>query len=420
MAPAAANLEWLFWLRNVAIAGQVLAVLITVYVLHLPLPVIGLSVIIGGLAILNALTWWRLTWPISVSRTEFFAQLVLDVAALTGLLYFTGGATNPFTWFFLLPLTIAAALLPKTYIWLMAALTIACYTLLMATYVAFPYGDLRHEGGFGLHVFGMWLGFVISAGIVAYFVVEMAENLRQQEQGLALAREQALRAERVVALGTLAAGAAHELGTPLGTMALLAQELEQEYGTAAFAELHLRLRLLREQVDRCKRSLSVIAASAGEVRADAAHPVSVEAYLRELVAQWRRLRPGVQIHYQLHGSKPSPVILSERTLSQALLNILNNAADASSQTVELDVQWRAGQLVIQVADRGNGLSTVASATVLKAPITTKSDGLGLGLFLAHAAIERLGGQVSLCDRPGGGTRAQVVLPLAPLTANATL
>jgi two-component system sensor histidine kinase RegB len=287
----------------------------------------------------------------------------------------------------------------------------------MVTYVPFPYGDLHREGGFGLHVFGMWLGFVICAGIVAYFVVEMAENLRQQEQSLAVAREQALRDERVIALGTLAAGAAHELGTPLGTMALLTQELEQDYRGSKYTELHSRLRLLREQVDRCKQGLSVIAASAGEVRAEAAHPQSIRDYLRELVEEWRRLRPGVQVRYQLHGIDPSPVILSERTLSQALLNILNNAADASPRAVELDGEWSTAQLVIQVADRGSGLSTVASAAVFKAPVTTKPDGLGLGLFLAHAAIKRLGGQVSLRDRPGGGTHTRVVLPLAALTAN---
>lgn len=418
VAPATANLRRLFWLRNVAIASQVVAVVITVHALHLPLPVVGLSLIVSSLALLNAFTWWRLRLSINVSHAEFFAQLVLDVAALTGLLYLTGGATNPFTWFFLLPLTITAALLPKTYIWAMTALTIACYTLLMAAYVPFPYGNLHREGGFGLHVFGMWLGFVISASIVAYFVVEMAENLREQEQSLAVAREQALRDERVVALGTLAAGAAHELGTPLGTMALLTRELEQEYRGKRFAELHSRLRLLREQVDRCKQGLSVIAASAGEARAEAAHPLSVEAYLRELVEQWRRLRPGIQVHYELHGSDPSPVILSERTLSQALLSILNNAADASPQAVEVDGHWSTAQLIIQVADRGSGLSTVASATVLKAPVTTKPDGLGLGLFLAHAAIKRLGGHVSLCDRPGGGTRTRVVVPLAALTASA--
>ncbi len=417
VAPLTANLEKLFWLRNVAIVCQAVAVAVTVYGLGLPLPVFALSLIIGSLALLNVLTWWRLRRPTAVGHAEFFAQLALDVAALYGLLYLTGGGTNPFTWFFLLPLTIAAALLPRAYIWAMAGLTVACYTLLMVAYVPFPYGDLHRDSGFGLHVFGMWFGFVICAAIVAYFVVEMAETLKQREQGLALARENALRDEKVVALGTLAAGAAHELGTPLGTMVLLTRELEQEYSGEAFAALHSQLRLLREQVDRCKQGLSVIAASAGEARAEAAHPVSVDVYLRELVQRWHHLRPGVQLRYQLHGSEPSPVIVSERTLSQALLSILNNAADASPDAVELDGQWTASQLVIQVTDRGSGLNDTASASVLREPITTKPEGLGLGLFLAHAAIHRLGGQVSLADRTSGGLRTRVVLPLADLMAS---
>lgn len=418
VAAPTVNLQWLFWLRNIAIAGQTVAVAITVSALHLTLPVPAISLIIVSLLLINLLTWWRLRFPIKVTHGEFFAQLIVDVLALTGLLYLTGGATNPFTWFFLLPLTIAAALLPKPYIWGTAGLTVACYTLLMAAYVPFPYADLHPSGGFGLHVFGMWLGFVISAGIVAYFVVAMADNVRQHAQALASAREQALRDERVVALGTLAAGAAHELGTPLGTMALLAEELQDECTSKGLVEFHARLRLLQEQVNRCKEGLSVIAASAGETRAEAAHPLSVDLYLSELVGQLRRSRPDVQVHYEFHGSEPPPVILCERMLSQALLSILNNAADASPQAVELDGDWSSGRLVIQVADRGGGLSTAASATVLKAPITTKPGGLGLGLFLAQAAIKRLGGQVSLYDRAGGGTCTRVEVPLAALAARA--
>jgi two-component system sensor histidine kinase RegB len=172
--------------------------------------------------------------------------------------------------------------------------------------------------------------------------------------------------------------------------------------------------LLRQQVRRCKEALAVIAASAGEMRAESGRAVSVEEYLQGLVEQWGHSRPGVSFQCRLHGAQPPPRLLSERTLTQALLNILNNAADASPGAVELEGQWDDAELVIQVHDRGAGLSSAVSASVGREPVTTKAEGLGLGLFLAHAAIRRLGGKVSLRSRSGGGASTQVRLPLVAL------
>lgn len=411
--PGIVNLRRLFLLRNIAIAGQALAVGIVFFVLHISLPLAPMAAVIAALAALNAATWIRLRAGRPVSDKEFFFQLAADAAALTGLLYFSGGATNPFVSFFLLPLAITATVLPQGYTWAMAALTAACYTLLMVFHVPLPESTMRGSG-FGLHVFGMWLGFMLSAGLIAYFVVRMADTLRERDRLLAAAREQALRDERLIALAALAAGAAHELGTPLGTMAIVTKDLEREYAERGDDELTGRLRLLREQVDRCKEALSTISASAGEIRAESGQLMPLDGYLEEVMRSWRGLRPGISLDYRLQGTQPAPRIIAERTLSQALINILNNAADASPGNVELDARWDDRALVIEVCDRGPGLSPTVSESAGRTVFSTKAQGLGLGLFLVHAVIGRLGGRVTLFNREGGGACTRVVLPLSRL------
>jgi two-component system sensor histidine kinase RegB len=411
------HLQWLFGLRCIAIAGQITAV--TVWGLGLPLPLGPLWAIIGSLAAVNLLTWLRLRSAKVVSNAEFFLQLTMDVLALTALLYLTGGATNPFAWLFLLPLIIAAGTLPKAHTWAMAVLTTLCYSGLMVAYVPFPYPKLAHDSGFGLHVVGMWIGFVLCAGLVAYFVVGMADALRRRDRSLARAREQALRDERVVALGTLAAGAAHELGTPLSTVSMLAAELEEDYSGARFGDLHAKLGVLSAQVKRCRQALSVISASAGEPRLEGGCGVLVDDYLEQLVNEWHQARPGVDLRYRFRGDGSAPWILAERTLSQAILNILDNAADASPQFVELKGTWDHERLVIEVGDQGDGINAELGAHNGQRPFTTKPGGLGLGLFLAHAAIGRFGGQVTLTNRSEGGALTRVTLPL-PVPAPAAV
>ena len=283
---------------------------------------------------------------------------------------------------------------------------------------------MHHDSGFTQHVFGMWFGFVFSAGLIATFVTNMASTLRERDRVLAQAREQALRDERLVALGTLAAGAAHELGTPLGTMAIVTDELVQDYPADKDAELHDNLQLIRGQIDRCKDALSVISASAGELRADAGSAQPVDIYLEQVIEQWRSERPGIAFQHHIAGDSPAPQIMADRALTQALTNILNNAADASPQWVELRAQWTPQQLVVEINDQGPGLNESASHTVGKAPYSSKEHGLGLGLYLAHAVIGRLGGEVTLFNRDAnakqpGGLCTRITLPLSPRPLNGT-
>jgi two-component system sensor histidine kinase RegB len=330
-------------------------------------------------------------------------------------------------WFFLLPLIIAATVLPQAFTWYLVIFASGCYTVLMGYYQPLPeyqavtlpsdvpltsHSYLEHHD-IQLHVFGMWFGFVFSAVLVAYFVVEMANTLRERERRLAEAREQALRNERVIALGTLAAGAAHEMGTPLGTMAILVHELEQEYDGVDSATFREKMAILRNQIVRCKNALSVMSASAGEARAEGGHLMPLTRYLNEVVEDWRQQKPQVALEQKINTTGSSPSLIAELTLTQALVNVLNNAAEVSPQGITMEVTWTYNVATIVVVDQGPGIAPDLSEHLGKTPITTKTNGLGVGLFLAFSTIERLGGSIRMTRVEPAGTRTTITLPLIP-------
>lgn len=408
-APSPVSLRRVLVLKNIAVVGQTLAVLVVAKGMGMPLP---FAVIGTVLLVLNLLTWVRLKLLWEVREAEVFAQLLLDVLLLSGLLYLAGGATNPFVLLLLLPLTIAAATLAVTYAWTLAAAIVACYTLLMFVYIPLPHFHIDHTARLDSGAWLMWLGFVLGVGLVGYYVMKMGAALREREAALAEVRENALRDESLVALGALAVGAAHELGTPLSTMAVVLKELE--LGHAAQPDLVRDLRLLRDQVTRCKDTLSNMLSSTEQARAEGGYSVALDEYLADLVAQWRGMRPLAQVVYRWVGQPPAPQIIAEQVLGQIITNILNNAADASEDSVEVEADCDTERLRIEVFDRGPGLTPDAQAQAGQLFYTTKDSGRGLGLFLVGAALRRFGGVLTLSNRDGGGVRALVVLPLSRL------
>jgi two-component system sensor histidine kinase RegB len=405
------NLRRLFLLRNFTILGIVLGLSLAGGIPGQVLPVVPLSVILLLLGGLNILTWRLSRADHAISDAAIFSQLLLDVAAITGVFYYTGGASNPFIWFYLLPLVIAATILPRAYTWIMAGLTVTCYSVLLFRFVPLPHDAMHPDSGFQMHIFGMWLGFLISAGIVAVTIVGMAHSLRERDRKLATAREQALQDERLVALGSLAAGAAHELGTPLGTMAILVNELEQEYPDEVNRVLHDKLGILGQQIARCKQALSVLSATVGANRAESGHRMPVADYVRQVTAEWRAQRPGLSLDFRIEPATPDGELIAERTLTQALVNILNNAADVSPNDIEMDAAWTGSRLTLEIADRGPGLHAGVSGQLGQQPVTTKDEGMGVGLYLARATIQRLGGDLSIRNREQGGTMTRITLPL---------
>lgn len=402
-----------------AIAAWCLAIVVGKVYFNLNLPVMPLAVIAAAWIGFSLISWFHLRITTNISERKFLLQLVVDIVMLSGLLYFSGGPGNPFTMLYLLPLTITAVVLPARDTWGLAGLAVACYSLLLILDSPLAHADMIGHGNFVVHILGMWMGFVFAAGLIAYFVGRMGTTLREHEQALAQTREQALRDENVVALGTIAAGAAHELGTPLGSILILSKELSRELVDAP-AEIQEQLRMLAGQVERCKNTLAELSSSAGELRVEEGYSLSIEEYLKNVIDEWRDMRPSVKVRCQMDGVRPSPMIIGEKTLSRAIINILNNAADASPEPVEIDARWTEQDIAIEVRDSGNSLTRKISDNAGKSFFSSKKDGLGIGLFLAHATIGRLGGFVELFARQSGGGCTLIKLPLFKLlTGNGT-
>lgn len=442
------HLRRLFWLRNIAIAAQSITLLLVYHFLSHNLPWFPMLSAIAFLTLLNVFSWWRLSQDYPVGNTELLMQLVADVGVLTVLLYLGGGSTNPFVSLYLLPLVIAAATLPRLHTWAMAALTLSCYSLLMFWYIPIPsLGDHSHHGSrivqkeqkqpfngitddsdycltnpentasslspstgndaFNTHILGMWLGFVISVLVVAYFVVEMARAVRVRDAQLTRVREETLRNERIVALGMQAASAAHELGTPLSTLAVVIGELRHD--TDGMPEWRDSLTLLDGQVRVCKNILDKLLANAQD--AASASPQAMDLFLAETLNEWQLLRPTARYTLQTTSTPPAPQMRIDPALRAALMNLLNNAADASPQGIDINAHWNSTRYALEIHDHGTGLTTSAAANVGTAFFTTKEQGRGLGFFLANATLEKMGGTVRLFNRTGGGATTEVTLPL---------
>ena len=409
VSPSSALL--LVHLRSVALATQATAVVLAAFVLHMPLPLAADALILGLPAAMNAAAWRQARRGVEPSAWQLTAQLALDVAGLTAFLYLNGGYANPFASLFLLPLAVAATVLPMRHTAGLTALVVAGYTLVMFAYRPLPHYHGSLGDSFDLHLLGMWLSLVAAALIIAVFVARLATALRTREAHLARLRESALRSEQLASLGALAAGTAHELGTPLSTMAVLVGELRAQ----APADQREDLTLLAQQIDRCRTVLTRNLTATGQGRAEGAGRQAVDAWLAALLDGWQQTRPGARLRQTLAGEGTPPPVVADDTLRQALCNLLDNAADTGS-VVELSAHWDRQALTIEVGDRGDGIAHELSPRLGQPFVTDKPRGLGLGVYLAHNVIERLGGRLAIGARDGGGTLAQVWLPLTGLAA----
>jgi two-component system sensor histidine kinase RegB len=273
---------------------------------------------------------------------------------------------------------------------------------------------LNDQSYFNLHIFGMWFGFVFSAGLVAFFVVELAKTLKIRERSLAEARENALRNERVVALGTLAASAAHDMGTPLGTMAIVVHELTQDYAYCNHPDLYEKMAILQDQINRCKEALSVMSASAGEMRAESGNVMSLSDYLDDVIKQWRTHKVSTKLNFLIDPDVDLEAkIIAEQTLTHSLINILNNATDATNADlgIEFRANWDRRQAILKICDFGTGFSDEIIKFAGQKPVISDKHGLGVGLFLSCSTLQRLGGKIEFSNHSDGGAQVMITLPL---------
>ena len=388
-------------LRWCAIAAQGLTLVFAQAALRMDLAYAPLWSGVGVLVAANlALSSRARRVPVSVRRV--MVALLLDMLVLAWLMYWTGGAANPFISLFLLPVALTATVLPASRVVALAVVAALAYGVLMTH--AHPLPAVPGTSALSLHLMGMWVNFMLSLLLLTVFALRLSSRLATQRDALAVAREREQREQTLLSLAVQAAGTAHEVNTPLATMATVVDDLRKFRPDDA--TLDADLAVLAQQIEHCRRSVQALGASA---RGEPAERLAVDAWLRQLVSRWRIVRPQARVAYDTDASLNGLVFVPDLALSQTVLNLLDNALDASLQLgreeIEVSLRSRAGDLELRVRDFGAGVDAAPSTGA-----STKPDGLGLGLMLSTASLEAVGGRLHLWPMTGGGTEAVLHLP----------
>lgn len=411
ISPARINFGWLIRLRFATVAGQALTIAAVRWGMDLEIPIGPLYALVGLALVSNlaGIGYARLAIP---QDWWLLSAMAFDVLTFSGLLYLTGGPENPFSFLYLVPIAIAAITLRPAWTWMLVLLSLASSAVLFARHRPLPMAG-GHAGHMALHLRGMWVAFGVASAFIVYFLLRVRRALAARDRELDASRNLAARQERLASLATLAAGAAHELATPLSTIAIVAKDLERAVAAAGSAATVEDVRLMRQEVERCRQILARMRTDAGDQTGERFVRVSV----RELVADC--LADG-SIDRSIDVALDEAVAAGTATLPrhafvQALRGLLDNARQASppGSPVSLRVSAESGRrLVFQVADQGSGIAPEILGRVGEPFFTTKptGKGMGLGIFLARAIVERLGGELSIGSTPGAGTTATVSLP----------
>lgn len=406
-------LRWLVGLRFLAVLGQGAALAVAAFLLQLPLPYGALAVIPVVTALTN-LPLWLARIPAQSARLVATGVLVLDTLLFTLLLHLSGGPDNPFSAIYAIHVAMAAMIGSSRATWLVAALCAAGYASAFLWHEPqhFWHAPLAEGIPLQLHAVGMWVAVAVVAVVITYFIGSIARTLRAREAELLRTGELAARNARLASLTTLAAGAAHELGSPLGTIAVIARDIERgAMDPAALAGLAEDARLLRSEVDRCRGILDRMSAQAGSedevdrplVAAEVAH-----VFGSALGEDANRIDVEIDV--------PAGATLGSRAdFAAVVVPLVRNSLDASPADARVRVRVAlAGERVrVRVRDEGHGMSPEVLARASEPFFTTRPPGrgTGLGLFVVRLHAERLGGTLELDSAPGAGTTADAQWPL---------
>ncbi len=390
-------------LRWLAVIGQLTATIVSVALLHLHLPLIPIATVILLTAFSNTLLTFAHKRA-NPSPGIIKATLLLDVLLLTALLFLTGGARNPFASLYLIHVAMAVIVLPAPWTWAVVTTVGACYGLLFAWHLPL---DLHLLPPWVSPV-GSWISLTLVSVLTVAFIGRVTRALRQREHELAAVRDRAAKNEQLAALTTLAAGAAHELNTPLGTIAVVAKELELSSDPADAVE---DARLIRREVDRCRAILSRLRLNIDE---EVSHRTLVR--IDDLIAGLRAslAEPELQ-RFSVHRAPGTDVVYaSPRALEQSLLVLVRNAFDASdpARAVMLSIHHRSHTTTFEVRDQGVGMSDDLLRRIGEPFFTTKEPGkgMGLGIFLVRLFADQCGATFTIDSHPGRGTTCVLELP----------
>lgn len=409
------NLQQLIQLRWMALFGQIATVAVVAHGMDIPIPERAMYAVLAGLGVFNLLSLLRCRTPLPVTATELLLTLLVDVGALTALLYLSGGTTNPFVFLFLLQVILGAVLLPVRATWVMVGVTTLCFVALALWARPLPL-PLDHDLGLASpYTQGMLICFVLNAALLVIFISRIVANLRERDARLVLLRQRAAEEEHVVRMGLLASGAAHELGTPLSTLAVILGDWQHLPHFSSEPELAADVAEMQAQVARCKSIVSGILLSAGEARGESSRETTVCAFLDNVVQDWCKRRNCNGLHYRNAFGSDLPMV-ADSTIQQMIGNVLDNAADVSPQAVWFEAARERDALVLTVRDRGPGFAPPLLPQIGKPYQSTKGHpGGGLGLFLVFNVARTLGGDVVVGNLEEGGAQVRITLPLAAIT-----
>lgn len=416
------GLQRLLLLRSFVAASGIAGFLLFQAFSSLQGPVLFLLSIVAAIFASVAFGIWRLKAASVISNGEVFGHLLFDVFFLILLLLYTGGASNPLISYLLVLLAVTATLLPKFYVNIFAFSSIAIYTFFILLDLRSDHSSgadaMGQEMTFQLHLVGMWVIFVVSAILISVFITRMASTIKVREATLAKARENEIRNEQLVAIGTLAAGTAHALGTPLSTMAVLLTELDRSnLQDLDLKEVKEDISLLKEQVTRCKDSLGELTRyynkDGGEDQ-----PVPLSVFVSEIKDYIANIHPMSNIDFTTDSDSGLP-IASDLSLKHAIINIIENSIKAAEKQVLVKFysdESAAEQLEIAISDDGPGIPPEVLEKVGEPFISMRKESMGIGIFLANAAIQKLGGTIELFNLKQGGAKTLIKLPLPPVEA----
>src|SRR6266581_4122761 len=389
------RLDTLVRLRWLAVGGQTAAVLVVHYVFDFTLPLTACLLVIGCSAALNLALRLRFR-PIERLEPDRAAWLLaFDIVQLASLLYLTGGVENPFVFLFLGPVLIAATALPPRMTLMLGALAAACATALVFFHLPLPWVSDEPLTLPPMYLLGVWFSLLVALGVIGAYEWQIAEEARLLTDALAATELVLAHEQHLSQLDGLAAAAAHELGTPLSTIAVVVRELERAIEpTSPHAE---DIKLLREQAQRCREILAKLTQlSASSEPFDRS---KLSALIEEVVAPHRNF--GVAIDVALPADRAAePVGEHNPAIIYGLGNLVENAVDFARERVEVAARWSDGEVVIAIADDGPGFSPEVAGRIGEPYVTNRqgdrpgpdseASGLGLGFFIAKTLLERTG------------------------------
>ncbi|PHP68699.1 two-component sensor histidine kinase [Zhengella mangrovi] len=407
------RLNTLIRLRWLAVTGQTIAVVVVHFWLDFPFPILLCLALIACSAWLNIFLAFRYPPTFRLSESASLGVLAFDALQLAGLLYMTGGMTNPFSMLLMVPVIISAASLPVRHTLMLGLLVLAAASLLAVLHLPLPWLDGRDLPLPFLYVAGMWMALVSSLAFTGIYAFRVADEARTLATALASAELVLQREQHLSALDGLAAAAAHELGTPLATIALVAREMERDLPDDS--PLREDVGLLRSQSQRCRDILRRLTSLSSEGEMHIGR-LPLSSLVDEVVAPHREF--GIEIRLLPEpGDGPEPVLKRNPGMMYGLGNLLENGVDFANASVSIAWGWTVDEIWIEITDDGRGYSPEILARIGEPYTTSRAGseqssggGLGLGLFIAKTLLERSGATLSFSnawrDRLGARVRAR--------------